>query len=681
MTTFQAGANGSNLVTAFLILSPISTDVPHQSEIDVTYSNGMSSVLSGSYTLSGGSLTGGTVTGWTIYNSDGSLDCSITGFNVSVQAAASSNVGSLILTQGITYRGSSNPSASDYLFGLGNDTFIGGAATELFRPAAGINTIRGGTGQTTVEFGGTLSTYTIVNEGNDAITVTDSVASRNGVDNISGVQTLQFTDVSVSVNADGTLAMPTATAAQALAWSKIGDLSPLTVSDYSGNVVADLSGLQTLNAAGELKTISLKDGGNIQLSLTPTQVTADAGALQAIATKGVYADISASTANLTLAGIGSMSNVAVFSAPLADYSVTPNGTGSITVTDTGTGRVSIDHLSGFTTLKFSDYTALVNANGTLALPSVSTAQAAAWSAVSDLAPLYVLDSSANVVANLSGLEALAKAGELASITLSNANTNPQLSITPAQLAGDLAAIQSISASGGAITLKVDASAANLTLTGAGTIATVAAFTGNAAEYSVAANSDGSVTVTDTGTGRTSVDHLSGFTALQFADETVFVTAPPGTANQPTTGNITELYSAALARTPDVAGLTFYQNFLKANPSTPLTSFAQFFLSSSEYTANPAHNYAQTSAGETKFVTDLYTNLLHRAPDSTAVPFYLSVINGLLAHDTAGTTLYSADDKAAHALVMTYISQSQEFLSDVQITAQNPASAQHWLVLG
>jgi hypothetical protein len=35
---------------------------------------------------------------------------------------------------------------------------------------------------------------------------------------------------------------------------------------------------------------------------------------------------------------------------------------------------------------------------------------------------------------------------------------------------------------------------------------------------------------------------------------------------------------------------------------------------------------------------------------------------------------------AHAQVLEYFSASAEFLSDIQITAQHPASSSHWLQL-
>jgi len=157
------------------------------------------------------------------------------------------------------------------------------------------------------------------------------------------------------------------------------------------------------------------------------------------------------------------------------------------------------------------------------------------------------------------------------------------------------------------------------------------------------------------------------TALHFSDFTDIIAAQPGGANGITTGNVTELYSAVLGRTPDVSGLVFYQNYLTANPATSLQTFAEFFLNSTEYTS--AHTYAQTTAGETQFITDSYQNLLHRAPSASDINFYLTNVL-----EKPGIQLDN------HALMLVYFSASTEFLGDVQVTAQTPSDAHHWLIL-
>jgi hypothetical protein len=121
--------------------------------------------------------------------------------------------------------------------------------------------------------------------------------------------------------------------------------------------------------------------------------------------------------------------------------------------------------------------------------------------------------------------------------------------------------------------------------------------------------------------------------------------------------------------------------MSKNPATSLQQYAEFFLNSPEYTANSEHAYAQTVAGDQQFITDSYQNLLHRAPSADEVAFYeTNVIAPALKNLQAGTAAYAAADLAAHALTLVYFSASPEFLADVQVTATNPASAQHWLVL-
>ncbi|HMA50393.1 MAG TPA: hypothetical protein VKP60_11605, partial [Magnetospirillaceae bacterium] len=101
--------------------------------------------------------------------------------------------------------------------------------------------------------------------------------------------------------------------------------------------------------------------------------------------------------------------------------------------------------------------------------------------------------------------------------------------------------------------------------------------------------------------------------------------------------------------------------------------------SGEYSS--AHNYPQTTAGENQFITDSYSNLLHRTPVASEVSFYYTnVIAPAIQNLTPGTAAYASADLAAHALVLTYFSQSPEFLGDVQITAQHPADSTHWLYL-
>jgi len=287
-------------------------------------------------------------------------------------------------------------------------------------------------------------------------------------------------------------------------------------------------------------------------------------------------------------------------------------------------------------------------------------------------PIAVVDSVLNVAYYLNGLQTTAAAGELASIALTDAGT-PDLSLTTTQLSSDSAALKAIT---GAFTLTVLAGSSPVSITGFAGHATTAEFSGDASQYTVTA-ANGVLTVTK---GSVS-DSLTDIAALQFADHTAIVAQTPGSGGTVTTGNITELYSAVLAREPDLGGLSYYQTYLDANPTTPLTSFATYFLHSTEYTGNPAHNYMVSSPGDASFIQDSYKNLLGRSPSAAEVSYYqTNVMAPAEANLTPGTQAFAAAQLQAHALMLVYFSNSGEFLSDVQITAQNPASAQHWLIL-
>jgi hypothetical protein len=314
---------------------------------------------------------------------------------------------------------------------------------------------------------------------------------------------------------------------------------------------------------------------------------------------------------------------------------------------------------------------------TISVTDVTVSQAPSLSGLAHLSGIGISDTAAHVGA---AIDALAGMTQVNAITLTDGGI-PTLSLTAAQLAADGAVLQRIQ---GNFDLLIDASAPNLIIQGYqpgnGAHGNIAVFQGTASEYQLAAESNGTgVTVTDTGTGRASVDTLSGIDALQFSDLSVIVAPAPATA-QATGGNITELYGAVFGRVPDAAGLSYYETELAQNPSLPLTTFAEDFLQSPEYTAS-APAYAWTTAGESAFITDTYQKLLGRAPESGAIPYYLNLITQLTQGvSQSNSTAYAAADLFAHATVLVDISNSAEFLGDVQISGQHPASSQHWLLL-
>ena len=303
----------------------------------------------------------------------------------------------------------------------------------------------------------------------------------------------------------------------------------------------------------------------------------------------------------------------------------------------------------------------------------------------DLGAAAILDSAANVQADLDALESLAASGKISSISLTD-NGVAAMDVTPIQLTADITVIKDISS---LYALHVDGSAANITVTGLSGVGVTVELPGTPDHYQFTPSGDGSsFTVGETGTGRVSTDHFSDITELKFDNGgsgtpiIAFVASETGAANGAVpSAQIAALYAAVLARTPDSTGLAFYEAQANATPTNNLVCFAQEFLQSSEYLGNPAHTYAQTPAGEVQFINDSYQNLLHRAPEANAVQWYeTNDIDPILAGLTPGTAAYATADQTAHALLLAHFSLSSEFLTDVGITAQHPAGAGRWLIL-
>jgi len=334
----------------------------------------------------------------------------------------------------------------------------------------------------------------------------------------------------------------------------------------------------------------------------------------------------------------------------AATAITVSSLGSISLVEGSTGGSDVVQVRGFNGSYWGDWQSLT----VTAAPGITAAQAVSASAAGQLnSGTAVIDTAQNVAAALDSLSALAAKKELTSITLTDGGI-PNLTLSAAQASNDAAALNDIS-SPHTVTVQ---------------------FTGDAGQYSVT-SANGTLTVTGNGASY----HLSTVAALQFTDFTEIVATTPGPSTALTTGNVTALYAAVLDRQPDVAGLSYYQQLLSSHPGISMTVFATDFLQSPEYTGNSAHGYAQTPAGDAQFITDSYANLLHRAPEAGAVTWYqTNVIAPYLNGLTPGSTAYTSAEQAAHAAFLVDFSNSAEFLQDVQITQQNPASAQHWLLL-
>jgi hypothetical protein len=108
------------------------------------------------------------------------------------------------------------------------------------------------------------------------------------------------------------------------------------------------------------------------------------------------------------------------------------------------------------------------------------------------------------------------------------------------------------------------------------------------------------------------DTLANIQRLQFVDG-YLATSPTDTA-----GQIYRLYEAALGRAPDQEGLADWVHLL--NSGTSLETAASGFLGAPEY------QRAYGLLDDTDFVTQLYHNVLQRAPDAAGLQSWLDFLN-------------------------------------------------------
>jgi len=402
------------------------------------------------------------------------------------------------------------------------------------------------------------------------------------------------------------------------------------------------SGLKAPTASVTLSTQYLAEGLG-QTAALPASAFTDPNA-QALTYKA------------TLAGGASLPSWLQFNSTTDSFSTSATSPSLEAVTVTATDRSGLSDSQTFD----------------LAVGMVSAASA--LGPASPQTPLAVGDSASTIAASLDGLEGLAAAGKLNSITLTDSGV-PTLNLTAAQLVADQAALHTV---GGAFTASVAAPTAGGSVTGVAGIATTLTFSGHAASYSITPAGDGVSLSVASGAV---TDQVSGITALQFSDFTDVVASQKSAAGAVSSFQVASLYAAVFAREPDTVGLAYYETMAASNPSLPITTFAQNFLSSPEYTSNSAHGYALNATGDSQFITDTYSNLLHRGPASGDVAWYLAnVIAPQLAGLATGSAAYANGELRAHAALLADFSQSAEFQGDVSITAQHPADASHWLLL-
>lgn len=157
------------------------------------------------------------------------------------------------------------------------------------------------------------------------------------------------------------------------------------------------------------------------------------------------------------------------------------------------------------------------------------------------------------------------------------------------------------------------------------------FAGKRAAYQIKAAASG-ITVKDTA-GNGGTDSLSNIERLQFADMSLaFDTS--GNA-----GQAYRLYQAAFNRTPDTGGLSFQTRAL--DDGWGLGGIAQNFIDSPEFSSKYG------ALDDRQFVTQLYQNVLHRAPEPAGLAYHLNNLgNGMLRSQVLVGFSESPENQAA-----------------------------------
>jgi beta-glucanase (GH16 family) len=173
-----------------------------------------------------------------------------------------------------------------------------------------------------------------------------------------------------------------------------------------------------------------------------------------------------------------------------------------------------------------------------------------------------------------------------------------------------------------------------TLTGNSTNNFTATFEGVVRQYAVGA---GGATVTGGPEGAN--DSLVNIHRIQFVDGYMAYSTTD------TAGQVYRLYETALGRAPDPEGLAGWTSAL--NNGTGLQAVANAFAASAEFQTDYG------ALGATAFVTQLYSNALHRAPDAAGLNSWITDLNNGMSR----------------AQVVLGFSESQEAINDFAAPVQ------------
>lgn len=251
--------------------------------------------------------------------------------------------------------------------------------------------------------------------------------------------------------------------------------------------------------------------------------------------------------------------------------------------------------------------------------------------------LSIADSSAHVLSWLDSLAGIHTA--VATIQFTDDST-PTLSLQAGQYLADLSVIEDITSAfnlaitfGNGITAitapidgRVGGNGGHHVILGLGLHEQVG-FSGSSADFSVAKNLSSGVSVIPT--GNLPGYQLNNVEFLSFADKVIFVESADN-------ANIARLYSAALDRPPDIAGLSGWEDIYAANISAAAKAqgvYVALAQTDDGFGTSIAGGFAQSvefqsrygNLGDGEFITRLYLNVLDRVPGGDELNAWLDLL--------------------------------------------------------
>ena len=149
------------------------------------------------------------------------------------------------------------------------------------------------------------------------------------------------------------------------------------------------------------------------------------------------------------------------------------------------------------------------------------------------------------------------------------------------------------------------------------------FSGNISQYVVSVTSTFKVIIEDTDANRDGTDTLERIERFVFNDSILAVDIGAGES----AGAIARLYQGALNRAGDDSGLGYW--ITKLDNGNTLAGIAGGFINSDEFLTNYGSDISNS-----QFITNLYSNMLGRAPDAEGYEYWLKEMqNGATKEQT------------------------------------------------